>query len=114
MSFFITAIAYYPDDEEKQYDKPYKRTHVFGHFPDLEGAREAVKQNLGGMDECLYNFLVIEEIAYGIYGRISSSNPNEPSNGEWWYKWEHPEGQQGYWAKIDKPDWSNGLIGWAI
>lgn len=114
MSFFVTAIAYYPNDPEKKYDKPYKQTHTFGHFPTVEEAQEAVKQNYGGMDECLYNFLVIEEVAYGIYGRIITADPDEPSKGEWWYKWEHPDGQEGRWVPMDKPEWSFGLIGWGM
>ena len=60
MSFFVTAIAYYPEDTEKKYDKPYKRTSTFGHWPNFEGAQRAVSINEGGMDECLYNYLVIE------------------------------------------------------
>jgi hypothetical protein len=39
MSFFVTAIAYYPEDKEKNYDKPYKRTQTFGHFPIVEDAK---------------------------------------------------------------------------
>ena len=114
MSFFVTAIAYYPDDPEKRYDRPYKCTHTFGHFPTLEDAQKAVASNQGGMDECLYNFLLIEEVAYGIYGRLISADLDDPNKGEWWYKWEHPDGQEGHWVTMSKPDWSNGTVGWSI
>lgn len=113
MSFFVTAIAYYPEDKEKKYDKPYKHTSTFGHWPDLEGAQKAVARNEGGMDECLYNYLVIEEVAYGVYGRIQLMDPDNPAKGEWWYKWEPPDGQEGHWVPMDKPEWSLGLISWA-
>lgn len=114
MSFFVTAIAYYPEDKEKRYDKPYKCTHTFGHFPSLETAQGAVDRNEGEMCECLYNYLVIEEVAYGIYGRISSADLDDPNKGELWYEWQHPDGQEGHWVKMNKPSWSQGTIGWSI
>ena len=114
MSFFVTAIAYYPEDKEKRYDKPYKCTQTFGHFPVVENAMRAVERNEGGMDECLYNYLVIEEVPYGIYGRIFSADLDDPNKGEWWYEWQHPDGQEGHWVKTDKPVWIKGLIGWSI
>lgn len=114
MSFFVTAIAYYPADEKKRYDKPYKHTQTFGHFPNVEDAQDAVNRNVGGMDECLYTNIVIEEIAYGIYGRIQVMDVDDPSKGEWWYQWEHPDGQEGHWVPMDRPDWAKGLVGWAM
>jgi hypothetical protein len=61
------------EDKEKRYDKPYKCTQTFGHFPTLKEAQAAVARNDGEMYECLYNYLVIEEVAYGIYGRLKSA-----------------------------------------
>ena len=113
MSFFVTAIAYYPEDTEKKYDKPYKRTSTFGHWPNFEGAQRAVSINEGGMDECLYNYLVIEEVAYGVYGRIQLMDPDNPAKGEWWYEWQHPDGQEGHWVPMTKPEWSFGMVSWA-
>src|ERR1035437_4470622 len=114
MTFFVTAIAFYPDDAEKRYDKPYKHTATFGHWPDLEGAQKAVERNEGGMDECLYNYLVIEEATDGVYGRIRLQVPDDQSKGEWWYHWEHPDCQEGHLVKMDKPSWSISTIGWSI
>ena len=114
MSFFVTAIAYYPDDTEKRYDKPYKRTNTFGHFQYISDAVRAVEHNDGGMDECLYNYLVIEEIGYGIYAGICNWEPDNPKQYEWWYQWEHPDGQEGHWVKMDKPDWSKGFLNWSV
>lgn len=102
MSFFVTAIAFYP--KNPRHNKPFKTTRTFGHFPTLEQARNAVENNDGSMDECLYNFLVIEEIGYGIYASINNEEKDET-----WYKWEHPK-----WVPMSKPDWSHGLFGWAM
>lgn len=112
MSFFVTAIAYYPEAEDKKYHQPYRHTSTFGHWPDLEGAQKAVGRNEGGMDECLYNYLVIEEAAYGVYGRVQLMDPDDPAKGEWWYQWEHPDGQEGHWVPMPKPEWSKGMVGW--
>ena len=114
MSFFVTSIAYYPDDSEKKYDKPYKCTHTFGHWPTLKDAQTAVEKNEGGMDECLYNYLILEEVAWGICGRIQLADLDDPAKGEWWYQWEHPEGQEGHWVQMNKPEWSKGFISWSL
>ena len=114
MSFFVTTIAYYPEDGPKsKYGQPYKCTHTFGHFLTLDDAQEAVEGNYGGMDECLYNYLLIEEIGYGIYAGLVN-DPENDKQFEWWYRWEHPDGQEGHWVTMEKPDWSKGIINWSV
>ena len=100
MSLFVTAIAYYPDKEE--YNKPYKCMRVFGHYFDIDGAKNAVSTNYGNMNECLYNYLVIEDIGFGIHALAEK---------EWWYRFSD---QKNGWVKIKRPEWAGGTINWAI
>ena len=109
MSFFITSIAYYPDKE--RYNQPHKCFHTFGHFSTLQDAQSAVAKNEGGLDECLYNYLVIEEIGYGIYAGIANWEPDSPGKGQWWYRWDNIIND---WWPMIKPDWSKQTINWAM
>lgn len=59
-------------------------------FHTLNKAKKCVDNNWGEMQECKYEFLVIEEV----YENSTSLNK------EWWYKWDRNK-----WCKlIDKPD----------
>ncbi len=109
MSFFVTAIAYYPNSDEKKYKEPFRTTRTFGHFADLERAKKAVETNEGDMHECLYNYLVIEEIPYGIHG-LTVEDKDETKH-EWWYT--YLEGTQ-WWVSIEKPKWSRTYTNWGI
>lgn len=98
MSFFITAIAYYPD--EPRYDKPYKVTRTFGHYPTQIDAEIAIEDNRCDMQECLYNYIVLEQIDYGIHAF---------GDNQVWFEW-----RDYMWQRIDKPEWAKGTLNWAI
>jgi hypothetical protein len=109
MSFFVTSIAYYPEDGPKsKYRQPYNHPRTFGHFPTLELAQAAVARNDGEMYECLYNYLVIEEIGYGIHALVEGWAEDKPLR-QWWYRWEHPN-----WVPMKIPAWSVGVVNWSI
>jgi hypothetical protein len=77
-----------------------KRT--WGYYHSKKKALHAVAQNFGGMDDCLYDYLVIEEYQPGV---ISIANDNS----EVWFEWIHHR-----WCPCEKPTFSNGMISWAI
>lgn len=110
MSFFITSIAYYPEAVDKKYHEPYKCTCTFGHFCELKDAQEAVAENRCDLHECLYNYLVIEDVPYGIHAQVTGWDPDKPDH-EWWYMYL---GSTNRWVAIEKPDWAKQYIGWSI
>lgn len=64
-----------------------------GWFPNLEGAILAVEKNQGGLDECLYDYLVIERIQPGIQIFAKALQ---------WYLWE--SGKPGHWTLCNPPE----------
>jgi len=93
--FFLTSIAHYPIALKT----PNKR--CFGYFSTEEKAITAVACNAGNMEECYYNFLVIEEISEGIHSIPIS---------ETWYTWNTDIG----WVPSEKPEWSIGFTNWSL
>lgn len=79
--------------------KDTKSIRCFGYYGELENAKKAVEQNLGGMHEQLYDFLVIEKFKPGVHtvGEIVQ-----------WYKWNHS------WEPIERPRWAEGIVNWGI
>lgn len=57
---------------------PISRT--FGYYNNLKDAIKAVEENRGSMQECLYNFIVIEAIDEGIHPKVIK---------EYWFKWKN-------------------------
>jgi hypothetical protein len=100
MSYFITAIAYYPG--EPKYDPPYRCTRTFGHYGTQIDAEIAIEENRCDMHECLYNFIVLEEIGYGIH----TFGDNQS-----WFRWSDRKRQ---WVGMKKPKWAKGTLNWAI
>jgi len=92
--FVITAIE---DIELGANDKA-----CFGWFSSWDAARDAVLKNKCDIRECLYNYVVIEEVPEG----IQSCSINE-----WWFKWN--KDNRSYVA-IDKPKETQGIINWGI
>lgn len=101
MSYFITAIAYYPECSDERYNKPYNTTRTFGHFGSLNDAKQAVDENRCDMNEMLYNYIVIENIPYGIHSIGSEQH---------WFKWYNKLG----WKPIKKQKWAKEFLNWAI
>lgn len=97
MNYFITAIPYYPENGQHLNDR------CFGYYPTLDDAKESVLQNKCDLHEALYNYIVIEEIGYGIHP--------EPTERKW-FQWQ--TGWEDGWVECEKPKWSEGIINWAI
>lgn len=72
--FTITLIS--SENEEKIVAEDKSR--CIGYYLSLQESIDAVKSNKGEMHECLYNYLVIEEVPVGVW-RLSVN--------EWWYAW---------------------------
>lgn len=90
MNYFITTLTSNPFGS---------RTH--GYFSSLEKAIDAVERNVGGMDECLYSYCVIEPCPEGIYGFLQNKLDKDETI---WYKWVHPEKENGHWEKCERPE----------
>ena len=95
MNYFITAI----------YDEPglfihRKARRTFGYFHTIDDAIKAVVENRGNMQECLYNYLVIEGIGEGIH-RLAEQ--------EIWYEWK-----DGKWTLCNKPEFLKSIINFAL
>lgn len=72
MPWFITVIT------TDKYPARGDRIRCFGFYNSHNDALVAVLQNRGSMQECLYEYLVIEEIADGIHPEVIRSD---------WFKW---------------------------
>lgn len=94
MNFFITSLCY-----KNGRECPDRRT--FGYYSTIEKSLEAVKMNRCNMHECLYNFLVIEEIKEGIHPMVDS---------EYWFEWK----DKGWEQLCSKPPQFNGTCNWAL
>lgn len=92
--YTVTAI-----DEIKM---PPCNSRVFGWFTELEEAQEAVNENRYDLHECLYDFIVIEQISEGIHCCASK---------EWWYKWDREIRQ---FNPIEKPKETKFIVNWGI
>lgn len=101
--FFITAIISTESlirNAESQPHLKYMRTRTFGYYPKLILAEDAVRENHGGLNECLYSFIVIEEIKPGVHAEAI----------DWcWYRWKHPQ-----WVTCTKPDEFKQITNWAL
>ncbi len=97
MNYFITSIYW-----EKRFPLPDKHSsRTFGYYSTLEKAMKAVEGNLCNMQECLYNFLVIEEFVEGVHPICDTT---------YWYEWKWQR-----WEQIsNQPEQFNGIINWAL
>jgi len=81
-------------------------TRCFGYFSNKETALKAVNNNWGDMEECIYNYLVIEELPEGIH----PTPPNLRSYGhEIWFNWENDK-----WTPTERPACLRGIFGFAL
>jgi hypothetical protein len=99
MNYFITAISYLPHKKQTP-------SRCFGYFSSLERAQKAVKNNENDLEECLYNYLIIEKIRSGL-------NPfTDGEKDEWWYKWDDSLNK---WVWISEaPNFASCICNWAL
>jgi hypothetical protein len=93
--FLLTAIT-----KPESFGLPDRR--CFGFFGTFEKAQTAVDNNTGNMRECLYEYLVIEEINEGIHPHVIK---------EWWNKWSENKNK---WEPCDKPEEFFGTVNWSL
>ncbi len=95
MPWFITSVSSDPDIQ------PHKRT--FGFYDTYNQTHETVVNNRGNLQECLYDYLVIEYMEPGIHPLAYVE--------EWW-EWNT---QLHRWDKLqNKPKKYLGMISWAM
>jgi len=75
---------------------------VFGWFPDLKRAKKAVEINECDMEECYYDYLIIEEMKPGIHCKVVK---------EYWHKWDAKKKK---WIKTNKPKELSNVINFTI
>ena len=81
-------------------------SRTFGWFPDEETALMEARTNRGGLDEALYDWLCLESIKPGVHG---------PGTVLQWYRWFHPDGQEGAWVEAeDGPAWAGNSVNFAM
>lgn len=68
-------------------------------------ALNAIRDNTDGMENSLYDYLVLETYEPGI---------NAMATSERWFKWGLATKDWEVWYEIDKPAWSNGIVNWAM
>lgn len=76
-------------------DKGLGRCRCFGFFFTLDAARNAVRNNEGGMQECIYTHIVIEEQGEHIHSTAEAIE---------WYRWTiDTETYEGFWEPYKAP-----------
>jgi hypothetical protein len=91
------------DEDALQRGKYRSRHHrTPGFYHDLKMATEAVIGNFCDIQDCSYNYIVIEEIVDGIYPRPLSDH---------WFKWSRKEDK---YKPCKKPDALANVFGFGI
>lgn len=80
------------------------RSRTFGFYNTYNEAYKACEENRGSMEECLYDYLVMEYIEPGIHPMVHS---------ELWWKWNTINR---CWDCMhqEKPEEFNGICNWAL
>ena len=81
-------------------EKPGSKSTTMGWYVDEEEAFQAVEENRGGIQECIYEYAIIEEVPPGVYAVPTK---------EAWFKWDAEERK---FKQIPKPTEVRGLISW--
>ena len=77
--------------------EPSHKARCLGYFLSKDEALAAVKENRDGLDEGIYDYLVVEKISEGIHPAAEQ---------EIWFRWVQRVGSsmiRGYWEEIPKP-----------
>jgi len=96
--WFITSIV----ARENTTERPVLMAdcqRTFGYYKDESEAHEAIAENRCNMQECLYNYLVLENIDEGIHPEVIS---------EEWFRWEDK------WVPCEKPSEFLGIVNWGL
>jgi hypothetical protein len=99
--FFITAIYSKAIFQPAIARGPQSR--CFGYFTDKGESIKTVKTNQSDLHECLYDYIVIEDLKEGLYCGM------EFAPAEIWFQWNGTE-----WVECIKPDFAKSIFNWAI
>jgi hypothetical protein len=97
--WFITAIAT-SKDSIKNPSLNVRSHRTFGFYEHHWDAYKAVRDNVGSMHECLYDYIIIECIEEGIHPVVLQ---------EEWYRWDEKK-----WEATTKPKEFKGIVNWAL
>ena len=110
MPWFITSIIG-KETLEKQarecgiHKRYLSRKHTFGFYNTYNEAYTAVKENRGNMEECLYDYLVMEYIEPGIHPMVHS---------EQWWRWNGADRKWEFLDANNKPSEFIQICNWAL
>lgn len=110
MPWFITSICS-QETMEKLREKLLPRIYLpnkqrtFGFYNTYNEAYEAVKTNRGNMEECIYDYIVMEYIEPGIHPMVHSTQ---------WWKWDIENNTWKFLADNETPKEFNGICNWAL
>ena len=77
----------------------------WGFYHSEKKALRAIRHNFGDMDDCLYDYLVMEEYKPGVVAIAER---------EVWFEWASIGELSGTWIECGKPKFSEGLVNWAM
>lgn len=70
--FFITCFTTPYLKSRHLHTSPAYKPRTFGYFSTLARTEEALRDNEGGMDECLFHYALVEEFEEGIHPEAKS------------------------------------------
>lgn len=97
---FVTSLRF--DSSSDSLKLPLVDSRTFGYFVRLEDAVESVNKNIGDLRECLYDYVVIEQINQGIHGETEK---------ELWFGWNY---ELNCWFPRPKPSELVGIVNFAL
>lgn len=100
MPWFITGIAAKERDIKSPHLLKVSAQRTFGFYNSYRDACQAIKENIGDMHECLYNYLILEYIEEGIFPHVHTI--------EWW-EWKDKQ-----WKRRVKPEGLWNTSNWAL
>jgi len=77
----IYAVTLIYNGNDNSFSNHEHKQRCIGFVATLEKALDAVKTNQGDMHECLYNYVVVEEVSDGLWFHDIGSN-------EYWFEWD--------------------------
>jgi hypothetical protein len=93
--YAVTSI-YTPNDDDDRWDVAgLPEARCFGVFFLRYNANKAIKKNYGEMQECFYNYSIVERIPSGIHRLATITDC---------YKWINNR-----WTRLDKDGWPRFL-----
>jgi len=101
MPWFITSIA----QKKTDFSARDRKTRCFGFYNTYNEAFKAVEENRGNMEECLYDYIVMEYIEPGIHPMVHA---------EQWWQWDETIRRWRFLPDDEKPKQFIGICNWAL